>query len=547
LPPTTPPLILAPPDRLAYLQRLQEEKQRRDTERLAHTDAFKVLGYQPTCLPFKAGTVSEPCGQCPQELFHAATEDDVLYGGAAGGGKTIALVMEGIRACVRHAGIRVLILRRSYDELAESIYPEFQRVDWAAALGGRFHRTEKEVTFPNRSVIRLRYMETLDDASRRQGGAYQLLLVDERTLLPPGVVDVIALERLRSAHGVPVLGIRSATNPGGPSHGEIKQKYIEPTEHGQKIVTDDEGLTRRFIPARATDNPHLDEAYYRRLNSIPDPARRAAMRDGDWNQFTGQMFTEYRWDRHTIDPITLPGTWQRFNGIDWGHAAPWAVLWAAIDPDGRVWFYREEYERLVGEEDQARRILAAETGDEHIAVRYADDAMWANLGDAKPIAQVYLEQGVALTKAGKGPDSRIHGWQRWHSYLKEAPACPHHRAQGWETCPRVHIFRTCKNLLHELANLPYAKTGRVEDADPKALDHAMDASRYLLMNLGGGPEFVFGDEVKTSLADQAGMEALEVLPGGTVAIRRYHDDPVFDSDEDDDKPRGQVQKAPWAT
>jgi hypothetical protein len=165
-----------------------------------------------------------------------------------------------------------------------------------------------------------------------------LLLVDERTLLPPGVVDVIALERLRSARGILVLGIRSTSNPGGASHGEVRGRYVDPTQHGQVVVTDEHGLTVRLIPAKAIDNPYLDQAYFRRLDAIKDPARRAAMRDGDWGQFAGQMFTEYRWDRHTLDPITLPKEWRRFVGVDWGFAAPWAVIWAAVDEDGRVWF-----------------------------------------------------------------------------------------------------------------------------------------------------------------------------------------------------------------
>jgi hypothetical protein len=439
-------------------------------------DVFAVLEYEPTA---------------KQQAFHDATEDDILYGGAAGGGKTLAIVMEAIRACIRYPGIRVLILRRSYDELAESVYPEFDRVGWASALGGRWNKTEKELTFPNRSVVRLRYMEDLTDASRRQGGAYQLLLVDERTLMPPGLVAIIANERLRSAHGIPVLGVRSTSNPGGPSHGEVRERYVEPTGHGEHPLTDEHGLTLRFIPALARDNPHLDAAYHRRLDAIPDPKRRAAMRDGDWGQFAGQMFGEFQWDRHTIAPITLPASWSRYNGIDWGFTAPWAVLWGAVDEDGRAWIYREIYATQVGESEQALRILAAEAGDEHLAARYADDAMWATRGEAKPIADVYADNGVYLTPAGKGPGSRVIGWQRWHSYLADAAACPHHRALGWESCPKVHIFRTCPRLLWELQNLPHAAKGNPEDADTAAPDHAMDAGRYLFLNIGGGAKFHF--------------------------------------------------------
>lgn len=539
-------IIQAPADRLRYLRELQDRKAAREADRLSKVDAFEVLGYEPTCKPRVLArergdaVIPEPCGKCPQELFHAATEDAVLYGGSAGGGKTIALVMEAIRACIRHPGIRVLILRRTYDELAESIIPELQALGWASALGGRWNKTEKEITFPNRSVIRLRYMETLDDASRRQGGAYQLLCVDELTLMPPGAVDVVALERLRSAHGVPVLGLRAASNPGGPSHGEVREAYIEATDEGSKVVTTEHGLTRRFIPARATDNPYLNDAYYRQLDAITDPARRAAMRDGDWGQFSGQIFTQYRWDRHTMDPIALPSEWSRYNGIDWGYAAPWAVLWGAQDEDKRLWIYREIYETQVGETDQAKRILDAEAADERVLARYADDAMWATRGEQKPISDVYGENGVHLTQAGKGPGSRVAGWQRWHTFLAEAPACPHHRALGWDTCPKIHIFRTCPKVIFELKNLPYAKTGNVEDADTKAADHAMDAARYLLLNIDGGPDFpILGEVPGPGVAEK-------LQPLGQFAVRQPDDGAPWAHGGADDEPRATVQRSPWA-
>lgn len=531
-------------------------------------DAFDVLGYEPICLPRHrirkeaaarlgvdslydpqvteavAGLLPEPCGQCPQELFHSATEDDVLYGGAAGGGKTCAIVMEAVRACSRHPGIRVLILRRTYDELAESVYPEFQRISWAAALGGRWNKTEKELTFPNRSVIRLRYMDSLEDASKRQGGAYQLLLVDERTLLSPGVTDAIALERLRSAQGVPVLGIRSTSNPGGPSHGEVKARYIDPTEHGKVVLTDDHGLTRRFIPAKATDNPFLDAAYFRRLDAIPDQARRAAMRDGDWSQFAGQMFPALRWDRHVIDPFELPASWRRYTSTDWGYAKPWGTLWGCVDEDGRAWVYREIYETQVGEAEQARRILAAEADGEHVSLRLADDAMWASRGgDVKAIADVYSDNGVPLTPAGKGPHSRVAGWQRIHTYLAEAPACPIHRAQGWKTCPKIHIFRTCPKLWWELENLPHAKKGDPEDADTDAPDHLADCLRYWLVNIGTGPQFVLPDA--PGAADGLGVTPLEQHGAFARAPDAGAPERAPFAD-DDDAPRGIVQRAPWA-
>jgi hypothetical protein len=511
-------------------------------------DVFARIGYEPTCKPRVEAqlrgdaVIPEPCGNCPQERFHAATESDVLYGGAAGGGKSAALVAEGLRACARFAGLRTLLVRRTYDELAESIFPALRKFDYGRAIGGHWNGTDRELSFPNRSVFRFRYLESQDDASRRQGGEYQLLLVDELTLMAPGTVDILRYERLRAAGDIPVIGVRCTSNPGGPSHGEVKARYIEATNHGRDVVTDDHGLSVRFIQAKATDNPHLDAAYHARLASIPDPARRAAMRDGDWDQFAGQMFTEYRHDRHTLDPIALPETWQRYNGIDWGFAAPWAVLWGAVDADRRLWIYREIYQTQVGEADQAQRILAAEAAGENLAVRYADDSMWNLEGDAKPKADVYAENGVYLTKAGKGAGSRITGWQRIHSYMAEAPACPHHRANGWTTCPNIHIFRTCTSLLAELRSLPYARTGNPEDADTKAPDHAMDGLRYLTVNLGAGPEFTILDTKPVPLADELGVPPYQPL-GNQMVVRQQEADGWSwadgGSDEDDDEPK------PW--
>lgn len=432
----------------------------------------------------------------------------------------------------------MLLVRRTYDELNESIFPALRKFGHARAVGAKWNGTEKELTFPNGSVFRFRYLETLDDASRRQGGEYQLLLVDELTLMAPGTVDILRYERLRAAGDIPVLGCRCTTNPGGPSHGEVRERYIEGTRHGREVVTDDHGLTVRFIQAKATDNPWLDEAYFRRLDAITDPARRAAMRDGRWDLFAGMIFVEYSYERHTLEPVSLPQSWQRYNGIDWGFSSPWAVLWGAVDPDRRVWIYREIYETSVKESDQARKILAAEADGEHVTVRWADDSMWSLEGDALPKAQVYAANGVHLEKAGKGQGSRITGWQRIHSYLAEAPACPHHRAQGWETCPNIHIFRTCPALIKELANLPYARTGNPEDSDPRAIDHAMDALRYLTVNLGAGPSFPIVEAPAPSPFD-----AMEVLQDkGSFALRPDPDADLF-AEQDG---HGKTQRSPWA-
>jgi hypothetical protein len=126
--------------------------------------------------------------------------------------------------------------------------------------------------------------------------------------------------------------------------------------------------------------------------------------------------------------------------------------------------------------------------------------MFATRGEALPVSAVYAREGVHLTPAGKGSGSRIAGWQRIHSYLAEAPACPHHLALGWQTCPRLHVFSTLENWWREMTALPHATQLGVspEDADTRAPDHLADATRYVLAGLGAGPEFTVFDDVGES-------------------------------------------------
>ncbi len=441
-------------------------------------DVFAKLGYTPT----------------PRQAeFHAATEYDVLFGGSLGGGKSRAVTAHALRECVRYPGLRVGAFRRTYGELKESLIAELAQMEFGRVLGAAWNGTDYELRFPNGSLIMFRYAESIVDATRRQGGAYQLLIFDERTLMAPDVASFLE-SRVRSGRlEVPVLGIRATANPGGPGHGAVKTRYIEATNYGERVVTDVRGRTVRFIPSKLSDNPHMNAEYRQDLKALPEHLRRA-FEDGDWSVFAGQVFRELSRERHVIAPVELPGSWKRYNGVDWGFSKPWGVLWAAVDEDGRVWIYREIYETQVGEADQAKRILAAESLDEHMSARYADDAMWATRGDAKPIADVYRDNGVHLTPAGKGAGSRVIGWQRVHSYLAEAPACPHHRALGWHTCPKLHMFPNCEHLFSELSELPYATTGDPEDVDTKAPDHLADALRYLLTNLGTEPSWVFPND-----------------------------------------------------
>jgi hypothetical protein len=194
-----PRVIQAPPDKIRLLRELQERDRRIEAAKLAQVDVFAKLEYVPTA---------------KQAEFHAATEFDVLFGGSAGGGKSRALTAEGIRAAVRYPGIQAGAFRRTYPELEESLLAELAAMSYAAPLGAVWNGSAPELRFPSGSLLMFRYSENLADATRRQGGQYQMLLFDERTLTPPDVISFLG-SRLRSGRAdIPVLGLRSTSNPG---------------------------------------------------------------------------------------------------------------------------------------------------------------------------------------------------------------------------------------------------------------------------------------------------------------------------------------------
>ena len=93
-----------------------------------------------------------------------------------------------------------------------------------------------------------------------------------------------------------MLGIRSSANPGGASHGEVKETFITRTNYGEKIALDSRGRTIRFIPSKLSDNPHINPEYAADLQALP-PKMRAAFLDGNWDVFSGQMFPELTRER----------------------------------------------------------------------------------------------------------------------------------------------------------------------------------------------------------------------------------------------------------
>jgi hypothetical protein len=488
-------VVEAPLEMLQRLAELRRQRDRQIAERMAKADVLAILGFTPNCkVQYEARAAGEPipprCGQCPQERFIDLPDEelDVLYGGAGGGGKSAALLILALRTCVRYPGIQVFWFRRSFPELNQSVLRMLARYGFGASLGAVWNGSTYELRFPGGSVLTFAHAKNMQEASALSSAEINLLILDERTTIDPDVVEFLYTRVRSGVPGVPCLGVRSASNPGFVGHGVVKEGWVDATDYGRVELIDDAGRRRIFIPAKVRDNPFVGD-YAKTLEGITDPELRRRILDGDWSVMPDGAFGDWKRDRILVPPFDVPPSWPRYAGLDYGWTAPSAYLLGARDADGRVWLYRELTMIQTPEREQARRIINCE-GTTPPASRAADPAMWGRSGSALPPASQFALEGAPLRKAD---NDRFGGKQRIHQYLAEGPACAHHRALGWSTCPMLHVLdHSCPELMSTMENLP-RDPRKPEDVDTKAKDHHYDALRYLLMDIGGTPSLIFDE------------------------------------------------------
>ena len=404
----------------------------------------------------------------PQTDFLAAPEIDVLYGGAAGGGKSYAMLVDPLRYAHR-AAHRALILRRSMPELRELIdksrelYPQ-------AFHGCKFREVEKLWNFPSGAKVEFGFLERDADVYRYQGQAYSWIGFDEITHLPTEFAWNYLASRLRTTDSEITPYLRCTANPGGVGAHWVKKRYISPAPPNESFDGND-GLSRKFIPARLDDNPYLSEdgRYEQMLKALPDVQRRQLL-EGNWEITEGAAFTEFDPNIHVVIPFEIPIGWERIKGIDYGYASESACVWGAVDPtDGTLIIYRELYQKNLTGVDLAQVITNMEVYDPYSVQGVLDTAAWARTGTTGPtVGETLQRAGHKLRRADK---NRIQGKIQIHEYLRVQQS----------RRPRLQIFNTCPNLIRELTGIPLDKSNP-EDVDTHAPDHAYDALRYLIMS-----------------------------------------------------------------
>ena len=442
----------------------------------------------------------------------ARPEYEALYGGAAGGGKSDALVIEALRQ-VHIPYYKGLILRKTYPQLSELIdkslnyYPR-------AYPAARYNASAHTWTFPSGAKIIFGSMQYTKDRTRYQGQAYDFIAFDELTHFTYEEYSYLFSRNRPNGPGTRVY-IRSTANPGGVGHGWVKERFVTAAPPMTTIWEDvawkdpsgkehRERQSRIFVPASVYDNEALmqyDPDYVRRLASMPE-AERNALLYGDWNTFSGQVFTEWRNDpahyedrrwSHVIAPFRIPETWTVWRSLDWGYSRPFSVGWYAVDHARRMYRIRELYGCTgtpnVGVQWEpsrvAQEIKRIEADDPNLKGRkvrgVGDPAIWQSTGTESIGAlmereRVYFEEG---------DHARINGKMQVH-----------HRLAFYEDgLPMLYVFDTCRNFIRTVPNLVYDETD-VEDVDTDGEDHIYDELRYVCMKNPISPRPNAGKEIQ---------------------------------------------------
>ncbi len=435
-----------------------------------------------------------------QIAFMQRPEYECLYGGAAGGGKSDALLIEALRQ-VDIPNYRGLILRKTFPQLEALIsrsYELYQRIYPGATYNASAHRWK----FPSGAVVFFGSMQREDDKYQYQGKPYDFIAFDELTHFSRSQYMYLMSRNRPTGSGTRVY-IRATANPGGIGHGWVKQRFIDAAPPMTPIVdeytvTDPKGKLitmqrkRIFVPSTVFDNQELlnnDPNYLATLAMLPE-AERNALLYGDWSSFEGQVFREWRDDAahyrdrlwtHVIEPFTPPEHWRCWRGFDFGYAKPFSVGWYVADSNGKIYRVREFYGCtgspnsgvMMHPQEIARNIAEIERTDPLLRGRQifgvADPSIFdesrgqsiANMMSASPNFIVW----------GKGDNTRLAGLAQCHYRL----------AFDNDGDCMFQVFNTNRHFIRTVPTLVYDEH-KVEDVDTSMEDHIYDEWRYVMMD-----------------------------------------------------------------
>lgn len=440
-----------------------------------------------------------------QQMFHSSIADEILYGGGAGGGKTVAIVKDAFFRTATYPGTTAVIFRRTFRELEDTDIKE-ALASYPKSVA-KYNGGRHEFTLKNGSKILFRQCEHPADRFTYSGLEIQFLYFDELTEFEQVVYDFIKT-RLRAKKSLGVVPIvRSASNPGGIGHSWVKSLFVDAAPYmeivEQKVWSEamhkERTIRTQYIPSLVMENPYITDDYIFQLEQKPEALRRALL-NGDWDSFEGQVFKEFvndpkhyedRLYTHVIAPFTPPAFWTHYMAFDHGYSKPFAVQWWAVDPGGIAYLYKEWYGCRPGQANVGLEMTPVEIAEgilereaEEIANniridRIADPAIFdrsRGMSVADQMRPSATHGGVYFREAD---NTRLAGLMEFHERLRFRP----------DGRPGAYIMSNCKDWLRTVPNLPYSeKQGKKEDIDTDAEDHDYDTSRYFFMDIPLAPK-----------------------------------------------------------
>lgn len=448
-------------------------------------------------------------------LFHCPFED-ILYGGARGGGKSFGMLGHfdtHQQEFGQHA--KGIIFRRTYPELediiadAKKLYTQIddnQKAIW--------NDSKKVMKFPNGANLKFRFLERDEHAQKYQGHAYSWICIEEAGNFPSPIPIDKLRACLRSAAGIKKFFLLTA-NPGGCGHNWIKAQYIDPAqpEHPFKVTKKamlngeeiEASWYRIFIPAKVTDNKILMDNDPNYISNIVASAGGQdwllkAWLDGDWNIVAGGMFDDL-WNpaKHILPSFKVPNAWRVYRSFDWGSSKPFSVGWWAISDGGHCLFDDGEHRifkagTLIrisewygwnGTPDTGLRLLESEfvklllEKEEEIKEKYgvrkvfggpADSAIFT-VQDGESIADKHEKLGIHWEIAKKGAGSRVHAWQQIRQMLANSKEFPMEDKGLFVTEDCIQFRRTVPSMQRDPKN--------PDDIDTATEDHICDEVGYM--------------------------------------------------------------------
>lgn len=464
-------------------------------------------------------------------LKSEATE--ILYGGAAGGGKSFFMRALACILCGLIPGLQVYLFRRLYDDLIKNHMegPKSFHVLLGPFIAcGLVKIVEAEIRFWNGAKIYLCHLQHEKDLNKYQGAEIHVLLMDELThftesmyrylrnrVRAPGlVIPAGAAEQFMRMFGINLRAkiplILCGSNPGNIGHQWVKSSWVDLLAEFEvrRMGREEGGMLRQYVPARLEDNPQLmvdDPGYEDRLYGLGSKELVKAYRHGDWNIMAGAFFDNIREDKHKIPGFTPPAHWTRFRSMDWGSAKPFSIGWWCIAeaewvkfndgtermlPRGALVRYREWYGCKRTEDGKpipdtglrlsaeavGRGILEREAGEKiDEGMSRADPSMWKEDGGPSNAERMLKCDPKDPTKIcgprfAPADNTRVTGWQQLHSRL------------AWDGVdegePMLFVTEDCRDWWRTVPALQHDNL-KPEDVDTKTEDHAGDDTRYAVM------------------------------------------------------------------